>query len=142
MSYCRFGDDSDVYVYAHVSGGFECCACSLAELVTTIFTSGLKDDDPRKKLFGDIKPCENCQGVGCKQCMMPGNINLKTRSEMIAHLQEHINAGHKVPPYAIEQLTKEIEEEGEENPPYFDDDYEGPAVIDVGTGEIKKVTEL
>jgi hypothetical protein len=31
VSYCRFWwDDSDVYVYADVSGGITCCACGLA----------------------------------------------------------------------------------------------------------------
>lgn len=30
MSYCRFGwDDSDVYVYSDVAGGWTCCACQL-----------------------------------------------------------------------------------------------------------------
>lgn len=30
MSYARFGaDDSDVYVYEHVSGWLECCGCRL-----------------------------------------------------------------------------------------------------------------
>ena len=32
MSYCRFGDDSDVYLYPHVNGHFECCACRLMGL--------------------------------------------------------------------------------------------------------------
>jgi hypothetical protein len=30
MSYCRFGRDSDVYVY-EVEGGVECCRCGLNE---------------------------------------------------------------------------------------------------------------
>ena len=30
MSYARFSRDSDVYVFAHVEGGYECCACGLA----------------------------------------------------------------------------------------------------------------
>jgi hypothetical protein len=29
MSYCRFGEDSDVYVYPHVDGFLCCCACRL-----------------------------------------------------------------------------------------------------------------
>lgn len=32
MSYARFGSGgSDVYIYQHVGGFIECCACSLAE---------------------------------------------------------------------------------------------------------------
>ena len=27
MSYARFGRDSDVYVFLHVNGFFECCGC-------------------------------------------------------------------------------------------------------------------
>ena len=30
MSYCRFTEDSDVYVFPSVYGGIECCACSLS----------------------------------------------------------------------------------------------------------------
>ena len=37
----------------------------------------------------------------------------KTRSGMIAHLQEHIAAGHVVPDYVIERLQEEIEIEGD-----------------------------
>lgn len=29
MSYCRFGDDSDVYLYHHINGSYECCSCRL-----------------------------------------------------------------------------------------------------------------
>ena len=31
MSYCRFGKDSDVYMYPHVDGFIECCACNIGE---------------------------------------------------------------------------------------------------------------
>lgn len=27
MSYCRFGEDSDVYIFPHFSGPICCCAC-------------------------------------------------------------------------------------------------------------------
>lgn len=27
MSYARWSDESNVYVYAHVGGGVDCCAC-------------------------------------------------------------------------------------------------------------------
>jgi len=29
MSYCRFGEDSDIYLYPHVYGDYICCACRL-----------------------------------------------------------------------------------------------------------------
>jgi hypothetical protein len=31
LSYCRFSDESDVYLYESVSGGFRCCGCCLYE---------------------------------------------------------------------------------------------------------------
>lgn len=31
MSYARFGDHSDVYIYEHVGGFIECCGCLLVE---------------------------------------------------------------------------------------------------------------
>ena len=31
MSYARFGEASNVYVYAHVGGFIECCACSISD---------------------------------------------------------------------------------------------------------------
>jgi len=37
-----------------------------------------------------------------------------SRSGMIAHLREHIAAGHVVPECAIERLEEEIEAEGDE----------------------------
>jgi hypothetical protein len=29
VSYCRFGPESDVYVYESCSGGWECCFCGI-----------------------------------------------------------------------------------------------------------------
>jgi len=29
MAYCRFGIDSDVYLFASANGGWECCRCAL-----------------------------------------------------------------------------------------------------------------
>lgn len=31
MSYCRFAEDSDVYVFLSVGGALECCGCSLSD---------------------------------------------------------------------------------------------------------------
>lgn len=56
MSYARFSEHSDVYVFATFGGYVECCACA----------------------FG---------GSAC----------LYSAPEVIAHMQEHVDAGHKVP---------------------------------------------
>jgi len=137
MSYCRFSD-GDVYLYAHVGGGFECCACSIAEPIKSIFTVGYKNHP----LFGDIEPCEKCGGEGCDCCNMPGNTHLNTRSECIEHLKKHKNAGHRVPGYAFKILKEELEEAGEMNEPYFEDGYDGPVVVNFKDGTVKKATDL
>ena len=138
MSYARFGEGSDIYVYEHVGGYFECCACSLSKPVKSIFTVGCTDHP----LFGDKPPCEKCGGEGCDECMMPGNTCVKTRSEMISHIQAHIEAGHAVPDYAIKRLKEELNECGETTDPLFEDGYDGPAAIDFKTGKTMKLTEL
>ena len=138
MSYARFSKDSDIYVYAHVGGGFECCACRIGPLVKSISTEGCTNHC----LFGDVEPCDKCNGEGCNECMMPDSVRLSTRSEMITHLKEHIKAGHRVPGYTIDILKKEIKEEGEANEPMFNDGYDGPAVVDVRTGKVQKFTDL
>lgn len=33
MAYCRFSDESDVYMYHHVDGYIVCCMCSLGIVV-------------------------------------------------------------------------------------------------------------
>lgn len=138
MSYARFSPESDVYVFPHVGGGFECCACKMGDLVKTVFTTGYKNHP----LFGNVEPCQYCHGEGCEECMMCGSTRLETRSEMIAHLEEHIKNGDKVPAYAIESLKRELEKEGERNEPLFDDGYDGPALVDFNAGTVKKLTDL
>lgn len=39
MSYARFGADSDVYMYHHVGGFIDCCACSLNEGKRTLLNT-------------------------------------------------------------------------------------------------------
>jgi hypothetical protein len=137
VSYCRFSD-GDVYLYAHVGGGFECCGCSKGPLVKSVFTEGYKDHP----LLGDIETCGECAGEGCGACMMPGSMKLETRSECLEHLQMHKDASDDVPEYAFEILRKELDEEGEKNDPYFEDGYSGPAVIDFASKTIKKAKDF
>ena len=120
MSYCRFSN-SDVFMYPHDAGFIECCACSLAPLEPTSM-SGLaaalgmnKEDSP--ELFEDFE--------------MNGTLQFDTRSDALAHLQAHRDAGHKVSELAFERLNKELREEGERVLP-LDDDAED--LIDLGLG--------
>ena len=66
MFVCRFGADSDVYVYYRMNGDIECSGCRLSEA----------------KAF-----------------------STKDEAEMIAHLEQHEAAGHKVPAQAFDELA-------------------------------------
>ena len=103
MSYCRFSD-GDVYMFAHVGGYIECCACSLAPKVKSIFTKGCKDHP----LFGGVEACTECNGEGCDSCMMPGNTRIDNYYDALYHLHEHREHGDKVPDYAFEHLKQDI----------------------------------
>jgi hypothetical protein len=67
MSYCRFSNDCDVYIFPS-GDGIHCCACQLG-------------DD---------------------------TVIVETSAEMLAHVEMHLAAGHRVPGYAIERLRVEI----------------------------------
>ena len=75
MSYCRFGRDSDVYMYPSALGGITCCSCKLSPVA----------DDWRR------------------------DSQLFSYEDALAHLQEHLKAGHLVPQCAIDRLKEEIE---------------------------------
>lgn len=68
MSYCRFGADSDVYVYASGRGDFVYCQC----------------------------PSKN------------GDVVLRRRKLMLAHLLDHRAGGLMVPDDAIKRFELEI----------------------------------
>lgn len=106
MSYCRF-IEGDVYMYASVYGGIDCCACKSAGKVKTIFSPGAKisSDDIRKRWAKDICDCDD----QCDSCTIHGNVNFKTYEEAITHLEEHVAAGHEVPERAFERLRSDIE---------------------------------
>lgn len=109
MAFCRFSD-GDVYLYEDVAGGYTCCACHLAPLVETVFTTGLPSTDSRQKLFKvSSEPCPHCGGTVCEKCGMHGNAHMETIAEALNHLQEHRDAGDVVPDYAFEALQRELE---------------------------------
>jgi len=70
MSYARWSETSDVYVYAHYMGHVECCGCLL---------------DDSNRAFGSAE-------------------------EVVAHMQEHVEAGHKVPPHLLEARTYDADD--------------------------------
>jgi hypothetical protein len=92
VSYARFGSDgSDVYVFADVAGGIECCGCVLQEREWV--------DDPDRPLFkGYLK------AVGA---IVPYHFD--TAAEMLAHLASHVAAGHTVPASCTDRIAAEAD---------------------------------
>lgn len=43
MAYCRFSDDSDVYVFADLDGWLECCRCDLTGDAGSFRTRDVRD---------------------------------------------------------------------------------------------------
>lgn len=83
MSYCRFGDDSDVYLYEHIDDFYECCSCRLMK--KEIHSTGLIPDFKMHK---------------SKKML---NLN-----EVLFHLMKHKKKEHKVPDYALERVLDEL----------------------------------
>jgi hypothetical protein len=77
MAIVRWEDDSDVYVYEDVKGGFVCEGCA----------------DIGKGFSGRV------DGSTSYRC--------STAAEMLLHLLDHREKGHKVPERAIEALKDE-----------------------------------
>lgn len=85
MSYCRWGADSDVYVFT-TRKDIECCGCILQEREWV--------EEPDNKWFGGY-----FKAVGeIIQTTFTSNAG------MIEHLEKHVAAGHQVPDYAFERL--------------------------------------
>ncbi len=99
MSYCRWLE-GDVYMFASVNGGIECCSCKFAPKVKTVFTGGRKEHP----FFGEIEGCTVCNGEGCNSCMMHGSLTLDSYDEALEHLQKHKDSGDDVPESAFAAL--------------------------------------
>ena len=82
MSYARFAEESDVYVYASARGGIECQRCRFIHQTETTA------DSPRN------------------------NAVMVDEDEMIAHLEKHRRAGQQVPESALEGLRRDRDARG------------------------------
>lgn len=81
MSFARWGDGSDVYVYADVSGGVVCCGCNMAiSIVQVAYTDyfGIKHEVGESEWFGPT-------------------LFFHSVESLVEHLQEHRDAGQLVP---------------------------------------------
>lgn len=92
MSYCRFSDQSDVYLYQHVEGGIVCCACRLNKEIKGTYPPDFWLEELRNKPFSGHYE----------------DSKFRTRGQALKHLNKHKEAGHKVSKYAIDRLNKEI----------------------------------
>lgn len=91
MSYARFGDGSDVYVFVTFEA-IECCFCRLQLRIWV--------DEPDDFLGGYFKD------TGEKvQTEFTSNLG------MIQHLEKHVAEGHVVPEEAFERLRDPEDEE-------------------------------
>ena len=91
MSYARFSDDSDVYVFENTDGKFECCWCPLQE------REWVEDPDA---YFGGV-----FRNVGETVPHL-----FDTPTQMLRHLELHTAKGHLVPDEAVAQLRAEADE--------------------------------
>lgn len=104
MSYARWSEMSDVYLYESASTGrFICCGCSLIPV-------------PKPKAVGDfydVSRRSHARQIHDERSTV--SRSFARREQLIEHLQEHIAAGDKVEPHAILKLQHEID-----NPEDFD----------------------
>jgi hypothetical protein len=97
MSYCRFYDGGDVYMYPHINGGIVCCACRLSKKVPHFRNYIIRN----YKMVRLKKP---------KQYLWWDSPQFRTRTQALKHLIKHKNAGHAVPQHAFDRLRQEIQE--------------------------------
>jgi hypothetical protein len=63
----------------------------------------------------DVYVYEEAGSVVCLRCQLGHALETRTptRSAMIRHLEAHLNAGHKVPAGAFDELRSEMEKQGD-----------------------------
>jgi hypothetical protein len=84
VSYCRFGD-SDAYIFEHVGGFWQCCACWLE----------VEDGDDGEEFWKSA--------------------DFATKEELLEHIDKHRKAGHYIPEDVDERLRDEMENERHDN---------------------------
>lgn len=84
MSYARFGwGGCDVYVFANLYGGLECCGCRLRDGHHFNTRGGTVGDE--------------------------SELTREDYTVMLGHLADHTEAGHFVPLYCTERLRAELD---------------------------------
>lgn len=90
MSYCRWGKDSDVYVYG----------------------TAFYDKDKRRTVYPFV--CQDCALDERAQLTFMA----ATAYDMVSHLLEHREKGHLVPEDALERLREESAKESAKEEPW------------------------
>ena len=125
MSYCRFSDGSDVYMFHHVAGYVECCGCRLRKHIVPPWTVRVWNHMGRW-LLSVVALGREVGTVLSLGFWMPHvpfswfmhfnntyesepEPRLDTFAAALEHLQKHRDAGHDVPEYAFERLREEIQ---------------------------------
>lgn len=124
MSYCRFSD-GDVYMYHDVGGYVSCCVCRLTKELPEPWTEATRRHIARWAYdFADLfVTLGRVVSLGFWRGHLPltwalrsartisrePDPRLTTFQDALAHLYEHVAAGHSVPDYAFAALREEIE---------------------------------
>ena len=86
MSYCRLGDNCDIYLYEHYKRGWRCCWCVLPDFLNNREDENIED------------------------------FEMYTLQAVLDHIEDHRRVGHKVPEYVFTQVQAEIVLLGPESP--------------------------
>ena len=86
MAYSRF-TNSDIYIYSHIDGYIECCACWLNE------SRGSNDSQDSYSLFLD-------------------NVKIYDDLELARHLKKHAAQGHEMPINLLQEILQDDDRYG------------------------------
>jgi hypothetical protein len=102
MSYCRFSSDnfkSDVYVYAHIAGGF------MTHVAANRIVGGIPPDVAYRDFMAEPPEREPIGGPHDGESFATDSIE-----ETIELLRDLQSKGYHVPTHAFERLNNELEE--------------------------------
>ena len=105
MSYARWSADSSVYLFGTTTADgehvIECCGCILASDWRKART-----DAERAQVADICAPWSPVPPVDMEWDWSPVQ-HFRTNAAALAHLREHLVAGHKVPAYAISGIERD-----------------------------------
>jgi hypothetical protein len=116
MSYCRFGE-SDIYLFRSVTGGIECCCCSLSATNKFKLITGKKIRVEKPSIIKIYLRKNKRKKYGVKKvikymalkrgCLRQREQNFYRYLDVFEHLKRHQLAGDYIPEYVFERLYVE-----------------------------------